>query len=319
MPQLDDATFEHALAVLDRARPSPLEDRLFGVMNLAVWMAVTLTGVYFVLRRTRELEPGSPAGITIAWTIALIYVAIVPLFVVNWPLVRKLWRAARRRRQLATSLKRRIADQFRVRRRERRLLHMTTFGLNVAGFIVAVGAAAGLVLELTSGEPVGPRLWVYGVTAVFGLSCMFLHFMARGRERLQVIAELRSSLLAAHDPSDERQLTPEAYDEITHIERGQIAADRRRSVRSASKKAFAFTYAAKEHRAVRDAKQALPPETLVRVQAFIDTLTRRPEGVTVDMRGGVAYVRVPDTALELGFTVDADSREIRLLSVEPAR
>ena len=314
---LDDATFEHALAVLDRARPSPGQDRLFQLLNLAVWIAVTLAGVYFVLRRTGGLAPGSLAGITIAWAIALVYVAIVPLFVVNWPLVRKLWRAARRQRQLATSLKRRISDQFRVRRRERRLLHLTTFILNIVGLIVAVGALAGVLLAATAGDPVAPRLALYAVAAVFGVSCMFLHFMARGRERLKVIADLRTTLIAAHDPADERQLTAEAYDEIAHIERGQIAADRRRSVKAASKKSFARTYAAKEHRAVREVKQALPPDTLMRVQACIDTLTRNPEETASEIRSGVSYTPIPGTTLELGYAVDTGAREIKVLSVSP--
>jgi hypothetical protein len=288
-------------------------------MNLAVWMAVTLTGVFFLLRRMGLLESGSLAGRSIAWGIAVIYVSIVPLFVMNWRLVRRLRRAARQRRRLATSFKRKLTDQFRARRRERRVLHLTTFILNVAGLIVAVVAAAGLLLELASGAPVAPRLTLYAVAGVFGVSCMFLHFMARGRERLDVIADLRTSLLAAHDPADERQLSPEAYDEIARIERGQIATDRRRSVRAASVKSVEQMYGTREHRAVRDAKHAMPPETLMCVQACIDTLTRGPALSTVDTRGEITYVRVPGTALELGFTVDDVAREIKLLTVEPAR
>jgi hypothetical protein len=182
---------------------------------------------------------------------------------------------------------------------------------------VAGIALLAILLELLLGDREIPRVTFWVVAMVFGTSCMCLHFIARGRERLQVIAELRSSLLASNDPTDPYQLSNEEYDEITRIERGEIDADRRRSIRSASGRVLQQTYGSKEHRAVREAKLALPPEVLVRVQASIDSLVREPRAVRATTRDGVSYLRVPDTPLEVGFSVDSKAREIKVLSLLP--
>jgi hypothetical protein len=150
------------------------------------------------------------------------------------------------------------------------------------------------------------------------MSFVFLHFIARGRERLQVIAELRQTLLATRDPAAERTLSAEEYDEITRIERGQISVDRRRSAKAASGRSLEETWGSKEHRDVRDAKLRLSAEALVRVQACIDRLTRRPDDVVATRRDDVLYLQIPETSLVIGFTVDRAAREIRLLSLSTA-
>ena len=279
--QLDVGMFEQALAVLERARPSPREDSLFRLLNLAVWAAVTLTALYLALHRLSDFEHGSESA-WIARAIAAIYVFIVPLFIINWRLVNKLRKAARQRRRLAPSFRRRLTDQFAARRRQHRLVNLATLLLCLAGYVVASVALLGLVLELLSdGEPLNtPRVTLYGVAVVFGVSCIFLHFIARGRERLQVITELRSSLLASRSSVNDSQLAAADYDEITRIERGQISSDRRESVKAAARESLEHAYSVKEHRTFREVKLLLTPETLMRVQTCIDRLTDSPDIVS---------------------------------------
>jgi hypothetical protein len=323
MPQppathLDAGAFEQALAVLDRAQPSAREDWLFRLLNLAVWGAVTLTAFYLVMHLLPGFEHGSEA-LWLARAIAVLFVAIVPVFVVNWRLVKKLRTAARQRRRLAPSFRRRLMNRFKARRRQHRLINLATLVLSLVGYVVAVVALLGLIVELLPDPaPLNTgRVTLYSVAVVFGLSCVFLHFMARGRERLQVIAELRSSLLASRSSANDSQLSPEDYDEITRIERGQIAADRRRSVKAAARESLEYAYGLREHRAFREAKLQLSPETLMRVQACIDQLTSGPGAVAGIGRAddATAYIHVPETSLQIGFTVDRDAREIRLLSL----
>jgi len=317
--RLDAGMFEQALAVLDRERPSPRENRFFRLLNLLVWGAFGLTTLFLVLRLSGF--PQGRSSVWIAWGIALIYIVIIPVFISNWPLIKKLWRAARLRRRLAPSFRRRLMDQFSARRRQHRIVNFATFVLSLLGYVVAFPALLGLLFELFPDRNFNPpRLTLYAVATMFGLSCIPLHFMARGRERLEVIAELRSSLLGGRNQANETQLAPADYDELTRIERAQISADRRQSVKAMSDKSLETQYSWKEHRAVRDAKLALAPATLVKVQACIDHLIAHPraDDEATQTRDHISYVRVPETSLEIGFSIDREAREIKVLSLGPA-
>jgi hypothetical protein len=317
---LDAGMFEQALAVLDRERPSPREDLLFSLLYFLVWSLVGLTALYLLMRLR-----GVPLGAAYLWiarAVALLYVLILPILFVNSQLVQRLRRAARLRRRLTPSLKRRLADHFKARRHQHQLTNLATLGLSLIGVVVALLGFLGLIFQLVpDDEPVNPaRLTFFLIAGVFGVSCISLHYIARGRERLDVIADLRASLLAGRTDENESQLSGAEYDEITRIERLQIAADRRQSVKAASGPVLERTYSSKEHRAVREAKSALPPDMLVKVQDCIDNLTADPHTVQeATERRGVLYLRVPDTFLELGVTVDWQSREIRVLSLTRAR
>jgi hypothetical protein len=311
--QLEGDAFDQALAVLERAQPSPRQDLLFRLLNAAVWGAVILTALYLLFRVS-----GSSRGALTVWiarAIAFVYIAIVPLFVANWRLVAKLWRAARFRRTLQPSFRRRLAERFKIQRRKRRWINVVTLLLSAGGSVLAAAAFLGILLETIPGDPNSSRVALYAVLMVFGMSFVFLHFIARGRERLRVIAELRQTVLATRDPATDRTLSPEEYDEITRIEQGQISVDRKRSAKAASGRSLEETWGSKEHRDVRAAKLRLSADTLVRVQASIDRLTRRPEDVIATRRDGVLYLQIPETSLVIGFTVDRAAREIRLLSL----
>jgi hypothetical protein len=280
---------------------------------------VALTGVYLLLRLS-AFERGG-VSVWIARAIALIGISIIPVFILNWPLVNKLRRAARLRRRLAPSLRRRLMYQFGARRRQRRLANLLTLVLSLMGAFVVLFALLGLVFAVfPEGSRINfPRLTLWAVATVFGLSCVFQHFMARGRERLEVIAELSATLLASRTGANGSQLADADYDEIIRIERAQISADRRQSVKAASRTPPADQYSSREHRAVRDAKLALPPATLVKVQECIDRLGLDPrvDDETGQAPDQVSYLRVPDTSLEIGFSVDWATHEIKILSLGP--
>jgi hypothetical protein len=332
---LDRHLFEQALGVLERERPSRLEDRLFRFLNQLVWGALALTALYLLLLWPFGL--GQDAARPVARAAALLYILVIPVFLLNWRLVNKLRRAARWRRRLAPTWQSRLMQQFSIRRGQRWLYNLPTLVLSVVlGYPATLVGLVGLFFELIRDPIDRARLTVAVAIAVFGLSCIFLHFIARGRERLAVLADLTASLLGSRSAANEGLLTNEQYDEIIKIERAQIVTDRRRSLQAAtgesvlsrivrallfwrkpSRQAPDVKYASKESRSVREAKKALAPAVLSRVQACIDRLTSAPraEARNTQARDGVSYIRVPDTLLELGFTVDWEGREIRLLSL----
>jgi hypothetical protein len=315
---LDSRVSEQALAVLERERPSPREELLFRLLNQLVWGAVGMTALYLLLRR---FEVDEDAARPVAWAAAVIYILIIPFFILNWRLVHRLQRAARLRKALAPSLRRRLMDAFTARRGQRRLANLATLALTLLGGVIVLVGVFGLMVELIrfviGDSMVRARLILAAVMTVFGLSCIFLHFMARGRERLQIVVELRSSLLGSRNAANETQLAAEDYDEITRIERAQISSDRKRSLRAASDVRLQNPFSSKENRAVRDAKLALAPDSMANVQACIDRLIADPRADVerTQTRDGISFVRVPETSFEIGYSVDWEACEIKILSL----
>lgn len=68
----------------------------------------------------------------------------------------------------------------------------------------------------------------------------------------------------------------------------------------------------------QQAQARLDAPTRLRVQDQIDALMRepRPPGVTEDPTATTLHLRVPDTPLIIGFTVDDEARRIQIVSVE---
>jgi hypothetical protein len=326
---LSAAAFEQAWAVLERAQPTPREQQLFRILGLLLWSAVALTLLYFIFRSDAQAF----RQLWIARAIALIYICIVPILFLNWRLVRKLWLAARVRRQLETSLRSRITAAFSARWRAHRLINLATFMLSVLGAVVGGIAALGFLSELLpDGVPLVdrlPRLTVWAVATVFGVSCILTRFIVTGRERIAAIADLRQTLLANRTDANESRLAAQDYDEITRIERAQIIADRKRSVRAAAKESLEDVYSVKEHRVFRDAKSRLDPDTLVRVQAGLDRLLADPAAVgsagdrgdahdALEESGQLRHAPVPGTDLLIRFNVDRQAREILVMSLDRA-
>ena len=311
--------FAQALAVLERARPSAREELFFRLLNQMVWGAVGFTALYLVLRLFRV---GQSEALPIAWAAAILYIFIIPVLILNWRLIRKLWKMARLQGKLAPSWKSRLMDRFIARRRQRRLVQFPLLILSLVGFLIALAGQLGLFFELLPDQnPTNfPRLGLWVVAILFGASCVFLQFMARGRELLEVVTELKSTLLGSRNAANETQLAAEDYDEITRLERGQIRADRRRSLKEAATISMDNEFSSKENRSVREAKHALVPATVVKVQACIDRLTADPraQDAIKETRNDITYVRVPDTSLEIGFRIDWEAREIKVLSLDSA-
>jgi hypothetical protein len=308
---------KQAWVVLERAQPTRREETLFRALGALVWAALTLT-VLYLGARLALFSPSLTSG-WVARAIAVLYGAILPLLLLNARLVRKLWSAIRAERMHEPSLRAQVTAGFRTRWRAQRLVSIATFLLSGVGLLVGGLGVLGIVLELfPDGQPVPANLTLWSTAVAFGLSCLLIRFIARGRQRIAAINELRQRLLANQTAGNESQLAPKEYDAITRIERAQITADRRRSVRSSLKEPLDQAFSLREHRAFREAKVPLGPETLVSVQACLDQIVANPDsgrGV-VDTPGRPRRVQVTGTDLHVTFVVDQDAREIRVLSLD---
>jgi hypothetical protein len=324
---LDKQQFAQALAILEREKPSLPEKRRVTLMKWAAWGALVFSPGWFLVVL---FEP--------AWAYFLLlsalacFLLVVPLFVANLSVVRKLWRAAVIRRKMRLS--QRLEAAFRARRKKHWIYNKLTALMAVVGGVISVGGVYGLIFTagsivrdgraaLLSGE--GPwvseesrfQLEVAVVLVVFGLACMFIHFIQRGTERLAVVSELRTRLLASRDADTGAAGVPvEEYDQIAAMERAQIARDRRRSLVSA-RKAPSRTYALRIGRELRVAAADLTAEEFNHVNETIRRLASGPSPADVGDDGvaDLVVVPVPGTSLEIDVVADHRQQELRVVSV----
>jgi hypothetical protein len=305
---LDSRQFEQALAILERERPSPSDERRFRLLNQVVWSAVFLTlGWFFLL-------PSNPA--VARWLLiaaVFFYVVSVAMVAANVGLGRKLVRAAMLRRSLR--LWPRLRPSFKARRRRHAVQNLVTLVLTLVGYPIFLFGVFGLLIELLdSRDSAGLPLAV--VQTVFGLGCISIHFIARGKERLEVISELRSDLVARRSTAGTRvEVSEDKYEQIASIERAQIARDRRRSLARPAKDTQG--YVLRLHRSLREAEAQLEPEVLMQVRECARQLLVDPAGNPGGSPSEWSYAEVPGAGYELAFTVDHARREVHVMELRP--
>lgn len=310
---LDDRQFERALAIVEREQPTPLQARRFKLLQWAVRGALIFSVVWGILFYLF----GASAVYPVLMLAVACYLAVVPLFLINLGMVRKLGRAAALRRSLR--LTERLQPLFRQRRMRHRVYNAVTFTINLFGYPICVIGLGLLLFELSAPDAFG--LSTATIVVAFGLSCIFIHFMARGAERLRVISDLRAALLegkasAAAAAGEPVVVAAEHYDAISRLERAQIRHDRKQAVRSGMH-LKSEGYVMRVSRAVRDAEQTLDPAELVSFHATLYRLSRDPNTVSsvTDPETGHAFTTVPGAPFAIGFGVDRTRREVRVYSL----
>lgn len=307
--QLDDRQFERALSIVERERPTPLQARRFQLLQLVVWGAFLFTAAWLYLVFGFSASTAYPA---LMLALAC-YLAVIPLFLLNLVMIRQLWRAAVLRRTLRlTEL---LRPHFRKRRLRHRVYNRVTFAMSLFGYIVCL---LGLML-LAAPDAAG--LLTATIVFFWGLSCIAIHFMARGAERFRVISDLRAALLKGKASSPAGTSEPvvvaaEHYDAISRLERAQIRHDRQRSIASGMHMK-SQGYVMRVSRSVRETEQTLEPTELVSLHATLYRLSRDPAAVSgvTDPETGQVFTPIPGTPFEIGFSVDETHREVRVYSL----
>jgi hypothetical protein len=306
---LDDRQFAQALGILERERPTDEEVQRFRQLKTAAWGALALCPTWFVL----VLFVPRLAYPILFSAIACLGLTI-PLFLWNLRLVRKLWRAATVRRKLRLS--ERLESSFEARRRRNRVYNAFTAVLTVAGAVIFVLGVIGLT---ASEDAFGLAMAV--LFLFFGATCAFIHFIKRGTERFEVVAELRQSLLASRDAQTGAAGVPvEEYDQYRAIENGQIARDRKRSLARA-RRTTTETYALRMSRDAREASAVLSTGDMTSVSKRIQELVdkQNPVAPSPTESPGMSVVSVENTSLEISFVVDHEQREVRVVTLGPAQ
>jgi hypothetical protein len=329
---LGSGELEAALAVLKREQseymPSPRQQLCFRLFNWSIhlFVAVILCNLIAMIVGADDIVLQVNAV-----AFGVLSLAVVVCFFLNLGLIWKLVRHAKLRRRLRLAGKLRTA--FKAKRRSGRLRNILTALIAVFGaFFVPVGAVLFVVMILIMIDDSNPDLQNYlaissvaSTALILGISLVSLHFMRRGKERLDVITGLQASLLQGkEDPAGRADVASEistsAYDKIARMERAHIIADRAQSIKSAAKEAADSSYLIQMSRDLAGAKAQLDSHSRLQVDDEVLKLMTepRPPEAKTDSKTGHLLLRVPETSVSIRYDIDEAGHRIRLYTLESA-
>lgn len=307
--------------------PSRRQELLFRLFNLSVF---TFLGTFAVAVLAAVAEPPGMNEVAemLWWISGLLILSTVVLFFLNLGLMRMLMRQARLRRrlQLVQSLK----DAFKAKRRHGRIRNVLTLIMALLGpVLVLAGGSLILLYLLWFGIEIHYVLSVLFILIVLALSLPFLHFMRRGKQRLEIVTNLQATLLGHKEVFESDQestldISSADYYKIAGIERAHIIDDRAKSIIRAHKESPDSSYVIQKSREMLGANAELDLNARARVDDQILHLMTNPSppGVTEDPGTGYLRLSVPETSVDILYQVDEERHRIRLLalpsSVEPA-
>jgi hypothetical protein len=319
-----------ALTVLRREQatylPSPRQNRLYRAFNVSAFATIAAVVLALLLG---TFSGDGDTGLLLTVVLALLIliavvlaIATLVLFILNWGLMRKLRRHARLRRRLKLAYY--FAPAFSAERRQTRFGNFVTGLITVFGVLLAavgiLGIAGSLIVWLTYGSAKILLLLVSELlfVAVFGVGVGLasLHFVRRGKQRLEVVLRLHQALekhTAGAAPAAAVTLSADEYDALAGLEREQIIRDRTTSIIQGRKES-ASTYVVQTSREMHDAKSKLPPDVLAQVERAITTLVADPgrAGAVEDPASGNRAMPVAGTPLKIRFDVDQTRQLVRL-------
>lgn len=341
---LDPRGLEAALALLRREQgaylPTTRETRLYNAFNIAAVATAVLFLLLVVLSMVEDQELLADVGtagfeavvLTLGACAALFGLATAVLFFLNWSLMRKLYRHAQLRRRLKLAFY--LAPAFSAQRKVTRLQNSITLAIIVVGVLMTLGGLAGLALafllwlsgaswlSLNTPQFIAVALTCLAMMAA-GLGVASLHFVRRGKQRLDVVMQLQDTLLKqAADPAQaEVKVSAEEYAALANLERTQIIRDRAASIVTARKEAEAPGYLCQTSRQMSESKSRLAPEVLAQVESAIAGLLEDPRlrSAAADGVGVKRTLPVAGTALNIRFDVDPDRHVVRLHDLDTAQ
>lgn len=261
--------------------------------------------------------------------LVILTLIILPL---NVPLLRKLRHQIRLVRSLG--LAQFFKAPWKSERRKRRLRNIMVLFVVLFGLSVTVFQFVGTVVFTVFGvfEEGFDRLeFLMGLIIVLSdiiicLAFIFFLLMRRYKRRLEVVGQLHSSLAGYKDVADAAEIDEgtridiptEEYEQIAQIERRQILFEREMNILASFEEPDVSYYSVQKSHSLRKALNQLDPATRLVVEHQIDDLTSEPKlpGVTRDPETNISRLRIPETDLEIAFTVDHDNRRLNILSLQ---
>lgn len=295
--------------------------RMFNGVAMTLLMAIAIGGLGVVAAELPGLEMGLAVGCISLYVIAGLTFLLVPMFLLNLPLVRKFWRLASFRRDLGLGAA--LTSAFHSERKRKRVRNLLT-GL---GVLVGLGLVIWSVVAFFADHLDSARhgamdiedILLVAVPFMIGLSFFSLHYMRRAKERLAVVAKILDSLADGVAGSSEGaeamvSLPAGSYKAVARLERENIYLDRQRSIRAASKATGASQFALQRSHEVQAALADLDHETRHTAEEAMFSLIENatPPESSVDSETRLHVLPIGESSWELLYEVDRELMRIRV-------
>jgi len=355
---LNSQQLEQALAILRREQqantPSPLQKKIFKLLAAPIYgFAVVIGGFLFAIFIAAFVSlftgknffhggfVGGWGGIGFsafeAYLIALVLltaiygclsgIGILVLISLNRSYLREL----RRQNKLIKSLglKEAIEVPWKRRRQKKRPQDIVFLSGSILGLITMLSLFLGAIYELSGEKFLNDDFFgaaLLSILSIFAMVAIVVTNLARRHKvRLGLISGLHSSLEEqlsqnGKDYASGISISKEDYQKIAQIERSQISRGRIKSIMAGLEESDASPYVIQKSREARKVQDSFDDATCLRVQEHLDALTAEPHppGVEEDSKSGSWKMPVPNTPVIVKYTVDDDSRRVRILSLETA-
>jgi hypothetical protein len=300
-------------------RPTRWQRVAYQLLHLDVAVFVIALAIAIVVAFATDRRQSSVFTAT-GFAGLLATLALLVLIPMNVPLMLRVWRAARIRRQLG--LDEPLAAAFRAQRRRKRIRNvlsalLVVLGAYLVGYVIVITAPTFGAADQLSGVESVVRLIVVFLYLVVGVTLLGLHFVRRAMDRFAVVVErVHGSVTTAVEHSKERgasdvPVEPEDYELIAHVEREQIMRDRLESVHEREHRRDAG-YAVHIGLDAQQAKEALSPDDRVRVD---EEIFRLADDIGRGRTPVSPSLTVPGTRIALRFDVDHEARRIRIVEI----
>ena len=328
--ELDATQFDQALAIVRKEQQANMPSRwqriCYVLLRICVYgfvaSFVIVTIVSFMnifLPTLRERRTWVYVGSFLKILISMLFFLTLIILPLNVLLLRKLRHQIRLVRKLGLSQFFKAA--WRAERRKQRFRNILVLLIVSLGlFFILIGFVSVVFITYI----MGLEAWlVVSIILLFYiiifLALIFFHLIRRYKQRLEVVARLQSSLAGYKDAAEQAEgkridIPSEEYEQIARIERSQILFERE-NILASFKEADVSYYSVQKSRSLREALDQLDPATRLAVEDQIDELAIEPQlaDVTSDPATNTCRLRVPETRVEISFTVDDDNRRVRIL------
>jgi hypothetical protein len=339
---LNAQQFEQALAILKREQQvntrSPRQEKIFKVLNIAIYGLGIASSIFFFLLMGAVMDLLTRDFLILfiflfvpilGIALIILSIGILMLFFLNLPYIRQLLRQNRLIRQCG--LKEALLAPWKEEQRKKRFRNILALGVGFLGPLLLAGyvllmASFLFLSELSGKTDLGETFGFLGLlllSFMVGLSIIPIYLVRRSKERLKLISRLYTSLeeqkeKVEQDKFGRTHIPAEAYMKIAQIERAQISRGRVQSIMADLEEPDITPYVIQKSRAAKDAQGRLDGAISLLVQEQIDALMTEPHppGVAEDSKTDSLKLRVAQTPVIIGYTVDNDTRRVRILSVE---
>lgn len=325
--QFDEDQVSRIIGILREERQvlvlTPFQKRVFTLLRNSVYGIIINILLIFLAYWFWEKSLPSFIDISLVLLAALFFFCILISLLLSFPLIRKMWKQRRLWQRLG--LQRTLEMQGLNRSGFKIVGDILGVVFGILGAVAAILFSLGFLIMSREGKLTTGSAFVIANFISLGIAFFAMPFLRIGKERLDLFDEMKnlekvlfqSRLQAQKDGAEVIEIAAADVGRLAEIEQIYIARDRAQAIDSFQKEDTADYNVLKSiesSKAIAD----LNLETRLRVEEGIQQLTEdpHPQEAGKDQSGNYWRLPVPDTAVQILYTVDESQRQVKIILLQ---